>query len=47
MEAPPQFATDKDVFNHVNFKSITTDALRIEVQLQEKFSSGVLEWKVR
>jgi hypothetical protein len=42
-----QFATDRDVFNHVNFKSVTTGALRIEVELQEKFSSGVLEWKVK
>jgi DUF1680 family protein len=36
----------KDTFNRVEFPPLTTDALRIEVQLQDGFSGGVLEWKV-
>jgi hypothetical protein len=41
------YATGKDAFNTVGFTPVTTDALRIEVRLQEDFSGGVLEWKVR
>lgn len=37
-------ATDK--FNKVTFEAVTTTALRIEVQLQDKFSGGILEWRV-
>jgi hypothetical protein len=37
----------KDKFNKVQFASVTTNALRLEVQLQDNFSSGVLEWRVR
>jgi uncharacterized protein len=34
-------------FNRVEFKKVTTGALRLEVQLQPKFSGGVLEWRVK
>ena len=41
------FGTAKNKFNTVQFESVTTDALRIEVDLQPKFSGGILEWRVR
>lgn len=40
------FGTAKDAFNTVQFPSVTTTALRIEVQLQPEKSGGVLEWNV-
>lgn len=45
--ATEQFGTKTDTFNSVSFAPITTTALRIEVQLQPNFSSGVLEWTVK
>jgi hypothetical protein len=35
-----------DKLNRVKFEPITTSALRLEVQLQEQFSAGILEWQV-
>lgn len=35
-----------DDFDTVTFDEITTDALRVEVQLQDGYSAGILEWKV-
>lgn len=40
------FGVDKDRFNETTFDAVTTDALRIDVQLREGFSGGVLEWRV-
>jgi hypothetical protein len=37
----------KDQFNAASFSPVTTTALRLEVQLQPKFSGGIFEWKVR
>lgn len=36
----------KDVYNRMDFKPVTTTALRVEVQLQPEVSGGILEWKV-
>jgi len=44
---PSGYPTAKDQFNRTTFEPVTTDGLRIEVQLQSGFSGGVLEWKVR
>ena len=41
------FGVARDVFNHVEFKPVTTTALRIEVVMQPKFSAGLQEWKVK
>ncbi len=41
------FGLDKDNYNVVTFESITTSALRLEIQLQEDFSAGIIEWKVK
>jgi len=36
----------KDAFNRVTFDAVQTDGLRLEVELQPKFSGGILEWRV-
>jgi len=41
------FGLEEDKFNKVAFSPIKTSALRIEVQLQSKFSAGILEWRVQ
>jgi hypothetical protein len=33
--------------NRVTFTPVTTTALRLEVQLQPKFSGGILEWRMK
>jgi len=37
------YATEKDGFNKVNFDPASTNAIKIEITLQEKSSTGVLE----
>lgn len=34
----------KDQFNRLSFKSVKTKALKLQVQLRNGFSSGILEW---
>jgi len=41
-----KYAVERNRFNRVTFDPIETAALRIEVQLQKGFSSGILEWRV-
>jgi hypothetical protein len=36
----------RDQYNRVEFDPVTTDGLRLEVDLQQGFSGGILEWKV-
>jgi hypothetical protein len=43
---PKGLDVTKDAYDTVTFDQITTDALRIEVQLQDGYSGGILEWKV-
>jgi len=38
--------TEINQYNKVTFEPVTTTALRIEVQLQERFSGGILEWRI-
>jgi len=40
------FGAEADRFNQVTFDPLTTTALRLEVQLREGFSAGILEWQV-
>lgn len=40
------YLTKCDDWNHVSFKKIKTNALRLRVRLQADFSGGILEWKV-
>ena len=37
---------EKDKFNRATFDAVETDGLRLEVELQPKFSGGILEWRV-
>jgi hypothetical protein len=39
------FGIEKDRYNTVKFESVETSGLRLDIQLQENFSGGVLEWK--
>jgi hypothetical protein len=41
------YGVDKDKYNVVRFTPVKTTALRLEIQLPEKFSSGIQEWKVK
>ena len=40
------YGIERDRFNAVSFKSVTTDALRIEATLRDEASGGILEWRV-
>ncbi len=40
------YGVQKDRFNSVTFKPVKTTALRIEAELQQNFSAGILEWRV-
>jgi DUF1680 family protein len=42
-----KYPVTKDKLDEVSFKSVTTDALRLEVTMQKEFSSGVYEWIVK
>jgi hypothetical protein len=37
------YGTDKDTFNKVTFEKVVTDAVKIEIALQQKWSAGVQE----
>ncbi len=41
------YGVNKDQFNKVVFETVKTNALRLEVKLQEQFSAGIHEWRVR
>ncbi|GHT11166.1 hypothetical protein FACS1894170_04360 [Planctomycetales bacterium] len=41
------FGVEKDKYNTVEFEEIETKALRIDIQLQDGVSGGVLEWKTK
>jgi hypothetical protein len=45
--ASADYGVKRDQFNRVTFPPVTTTALRLEVQLQPKFSGGILEWRMR
>ena len=44
--ATGEYQVSKDAYNRIDFTPVQTTALRVEVQLQPKFSGGILEWKV-
>ncbi|MGM0487343.1 MAG: glycoside hydrolase family 127 protein [Planctomycetota bacterium] len=46
VKSPSAYGVAKDQFNAVTFDPVTTHALRVEAQLQPKFSGGVLEWRL-
>ncbi len=46
VENASAYTVERDKFNRVTFNPITTGALRLDVQLQDKWSAGILEWRV-
>ena len=42
-EAP---GVGKNRYNRVEFESLETTGLRLEVDLQDEYSGGILEWRV-
>jgi hypothetical protein len=40
------YGTDRNRYNSVRFSPVRTEGLRLILQLPEKFSSGIQEWKV-
>jgi uncharacterized protein len=47
VETAESYGVEKDRYNKINFKPVTTNALRLEVTLQPEWSAGIQEWKVR
>jgi len=43
---PRGFGCAGDQYNRATFDPVETDALRLEVQLPEHFSTGIHEWRV-
>ena len=41
------YGLEKDKYNTVKFGPVRASALRLEIQLPEKFSAGIQEWKVK
>jgi uncharacterized protein len=47
VEAIGAYGVEKDRYNRVAFKPVTTGGLRLEVTMQPQWSAGVQEWKVK
>jgi hypothetical protein len=41
------FGVERNRYNEVTFEPVETTALRMRVKLQDNFSAGILEWKVK
>ncbi len=40
------YGVERDTWNRVQFKPVKTTTLRLNVQLKDRYSSGILEWKI-
>jgi len=47
VETSDSFGVEKDRYNKVTFKPVTTQGLRLEVTFQSDWSAGIQEWKAR
>jgi DUF1680 family protein len=47
VENPSGYTVERDKWNVVSFKPVTTTAVRIEITAQQGVSSGVIEWKIK
>jgi len=47
VETSEPFGVEKDRFNKLTFKPVTTTGLRLEVTMQPNWSTGIQEWKVK
>ncbi len=41
------YSVEKDIYNKVVFDKVKTGGLRLEVQLPDRFSAGIHEWRVK
>lgn len=46
VEALTEYTVQKDCYNTLDFKPVKTTGLKIEAQLQQGVSGGIIEWKV-
>jgi DUF1680 family protein len=46
VESPSAYLADRDKYNKLTFKPVTTTGLRLEVTMQPNFSAGVERWRV-
>ena len=47
VEASSAYTVDRDKWNVLSFRSVTTTAVRLEITAQAGVSSGVIEWKIK
>jgi hypothetical protein len=47
VETTSAFGAARNAWNSLTFKPVTTSALRIELSMQQGFSAGLQEWKVK
>ena len=47
VEVEGEYGVEKDKYNAVIFKPVTTTAVRLEVNFQKPFSAGVERWSVK
>jgi hypothetical protein len=47
VENAGSWPVEKDRYNRVIFKPVTSTAFRLEVNFQDKFSAGVQRWRVK
>jgi hypothetical protein len=46
VENTSPYGVEKGAYNHVSFKAVTTSAVRLEVKIQDKISTGINKWHV-
>lgn len=47
LKTSDSYGVEKDRYNRVTFLPVMAESLRIEVELQDGYSGGILEWKVQ
>ena len=47
VQAKSAYGTKKDVANRVTFAPVTTKKLKLEVQLPDRYATGLFEWEVK
>jgi hypothetical protein len=47
IETTNPYGTERNSYNVVTFRTVTTSALRIELKMQATWSAGLQEWKVK
>ena len=46
VENATSYGVEKGKYNHVEFKPVATTALRLEVRIQDRLSTGINKWRV-